>query len=93
MLSSTPMHKVRVSMQKVDGNIHVVVEDDGVGFEVTDIATIATETGGFGLFSVRERLEQMGGRLTVESRSNCGAKVTMIAPLKDNEKTKSERQK
>jgi signal transduction histidine kinase len=86
-------HKVRVSMQKVDGNIHIIVEDDGVGFDVTDIATIATETGGFGLFSVRERLEQLGGRLTVESRSNCGAKVTMIAPLKDNEKTKSERQK
>ena len=86
-------HKVRVSIEKVDSNIRIVVEDDGVGFNVTDIATIATETGGFGLFSIRERLEQAGGLLTIKSGLHCGTKVTMVAPLKDNEKAKNEGQK
>jgi PAS domain S-box-containing protein len=75
-------HKVKVSMLRADGNIHIIVEDDGIGFGATDVATISTETGGFGLFSIRERLEQVGGRLVIESGSNCGAKITMVAPLK-----------
>jgi len=75
-------HKVKVSMLRADGNIHIIVEDDGIGFGATDVATISTETGGFGLFSIRERLEQVGGRFVIESGSNCGAKITMVAPLK-----------
>jgi PAS domain S-box-containing protein len=82
--------KVRVSILKVDSNIHIIVEDNGVGFNVTDIATISTKTGGFGLFSIRERLEQLGGRLVIESKLNCGVRVTMIAPLRNTEKTRKE---
>jgi len=82
--------KVKVSILKVDSNIHIIVEDNGVGFNVTDIATISTETGGFGLFSIRERLEQLGGRLVIESKLNCGVRVTMIAPLRNTEKTRKE---
>jgi len=86
-------HKVKVSMLRANGNIHIIVEDDGVGFDARDVATISTETGGFGLFSIRERLEQVGGRLVIESGSNCGAKITMVAPLKKRKIIKNERQK
>jgi len=73
--------KVKVSIQRVDRNICITVEDDGVGFDFIGVASIATKTGGFGLFSVRERLEQLGGHLEVESKPRHGCKVTLTAPL------------
>lgn len=63
-------------------NIHVCVEDDGVGFEVGKIATLPTRAGGFGLFSIKEQLEYIGGNLQVESEVGHGTKVTIGCPAK-----------
>ena len=78
-------HKVKVSVRKVGGNVHVSVEDDGVGFDFAEVSSIASKTGGFGLFSIRERLEQLEGYLEVESKPGHGTRVTLIAPLKHEE--------
>jgi len=64
------------------GNIHVCVEDDGVGFEVSRIALLPTKTGGFGLFSIKEQLEYIGGNLQIESSVGHGTKVTIGCPPK-----------
>ncbi len=82
--------KVKVSSRKVGSEIHVSVEDDGTGFNVSEITSIATKTGGFGLFSIRERLEQLGGRLKIESEAGRGTKVTIIAPLKQGKNNSRE---
>ena len=74
--------KVKVSIRRVDSEINIGVEDNGVGFDLTEVASIATKTGGFGLFSIRERLEQLGGRLEIKSGPGRGCKVTVKAPLK-----------
>jgi len=76
-------HKVKVTVRKVGSNIYVSVADDGVGFDIAEVSSIATKTGGFGLFSIRERLERLGGHLEVESKRGHGTKVTITAPLKD----------
>ena len=75
-------HRVKVSIRKVDSDICVGVEDDGVGFNPAKMASMLTETGGFGLFSIRERLEQLGGHLEIESEPGHGTRVTVMAPLK-----------
>ena len=72
-------HKVKVVVRRLDKNIQVVVEDNGVGFEA---AEVTAGRGGFGLFSVKEQLEQIGGWLEIESKPGQGCKVTMTAPLK-----------
>jgi PAS domain S-box-containing protein len=74
--------KVKVAVRRIDNEIYVSVEDDGVGFNISEITSIATKTRGFGLFSIRERLEQLGGRLEIDSKPGCGTRVTVIAPLK-----------
>jgi len=76
-------NKVKVSVSKVGDRIHVTVEDDGWGFDPKEIAATGTTKGGFGLFSIRERLEQLGGHLEIKSAPGCGCKVTMVAPLKE----------
>jgi signal transduction histidine kinase len=53
-----------------------------VGFEVSEIASLPTRTGGFGLFSIKEQLEYIGGNLQIESRVGHGTKVTIGCPPK-----------
>ncbi|MBW7990653.1 MAG: hypothetical protein FVQ84_11650 [Planctomycetes bacterium] len=75
--------KVKVSVSKVDERICVIIEDDGVGFEP---AKIGSNTG-FGIFSIRERLEQLDGHLEIESEPGRGSRFTMTAPLKVEKST------
>jgi PAS domain S-box-containing protein len=63
-----------------DGNaIRIVIEDDGIGFEVSKFRSDVPRT--FGLFNVRERLEYLGGRVKIRSEPGAGTRVTLIAPL------------
>lgn len=87
-------HKVKVSVKKIDSRIQIVIEDDGIGFDVNELLTLPTRKGGFGLFSIKERLKQMTGEIKIESEHGKGTKVTVTAPLKmkqgaDNEENKN----
>lgn len=64
-----------------DGAVRIVVCDDGVGFDPAAVRAREGTTGGFGLFSVRERLDLLGGRLEVESAPSHGSRFTILAPL------------
>jgi signal transduction histidine kinase len=75
-------HKVKVAIRKVGKKIQVSVEDDGVGFDPAEAASSAAKRAEFGLFSIRQRLEQLGGHLRIDSEPGRGCKVTMAAPLK-----------
>jgi PAS domain S-box-containing protein len=75
-------HHVKVSVGKADRDISVSVEDDGVGFDPVEVTATAAKRAEFGLFSVRERLEQLGGHIELESKPGRGTKITMFAPLK-----------
>ena len=50
-------------------------QDDGDGFAVKD------RHDGFGLAGMRERVEQMGGRLKITSARGKGTKVAVVLPL------------
>ena len=60
--------------------IQVTVEDSGVGFDVASVESGELTSSGFGLFSIRERLSYLGGRLTMESAQGRGARFTLVAP-------------
>jgi len=61
--------------------LRVSVADDGVGFD-PERADRGRATGGFGLFSVRERLAFVGGSLDIASSPGKGTCVTLTAPLR-----------
>ena len=74
--------KVKVSIQKVDSRIRISVEDDGVGFDSVRAESLITKKEAFGLFSIQERLEHLGGNLQIESSPGCGCRITITSPLK-----------
>jgi PAS domain S-box-containing protein len=73
---------VKIIMRRVDNDIEIIVEDNGVGFDASRLnRTKFTQSPGFGLFSIRERLRQMGGKLEIDSGKGKGTKITFLAPL------------
>jgi signal transduction histidine kinase len=58
-------------------NLQVRVVDDGVGF---DPRVLRQGSGGHGLVSMRERAEQVGARLRVESRLGQGTRIIVDLP-------------
>jgi signal transduction histidine kinase/CheY-like chemotaxis protein len=62
-------------------HLRIVVSDRGAGFEPNGMWEDGEQTCGFGMFTIRERLELLGGRLEVRSAPGKGASFTLIAPL------------
>jgi signal transduction histidine kinase len=77
-------HNLEVSVRREGGNLKVEVGDDGVGFELPKADGRRSERGGFGLFSIRERLRLVGGRLDVQSAPGAGTHVSLSVPLADD---------
>ena len=73
-------HQVSVMLQRIDTSVQIIVEDDGVGLVDGKIPAKTTEAG-FGLFSIEERMKDIGGSLTLESLPGKGVRATLIAPL------------
>jgi PAS domain S-box-containing protein len=80
--------KVKVSIRRTDDSIEITVEDNGVGFNPAEAKTMAAKTAKFGLFSIRESVEQLGGRFEIESKPDAGCKATIAAPLKGKSRQK-----
>lgn len=70
--------RAAVSVMDKGENIRITVKDDGVGFHGK--VSFREDKGGFGLFSIRERLRHLGGQLIIESRPGRGTRVTMVSP-------------
>ena len=60
--------------------LFIEVQDSGRGFDPAAMEA-KSEKEHFGLFSVRERMQAMGGRLEVKSMPEQGTTVTMMLPL------------
>ncbi len=69
-----------VTIREIGDHIRVRVKDDGVGFDKSRLGNGMDREGGFGLFSIRERLEHFGGRLDIHTRPGKGTSVTIEAP-------------
>jgi PAS domain S-box-containing protein len=70
---------VMVALVRDNSDIQVTVEDNGKGF---DASVLSEKPKGLGLFSVRERLRHIGGKLEIESKRGKGTHITLTAPLK-----------
>ncbi len=68
--------------QAGEKGIKVLVTDKGAGFEPATLQAKEGRAGGFGLFSLRERIASLGGRMEVKSAPGRGSRFTLIMPLR-----------
>jgi PAS domain S-box-containing protein len=73
---------VQIEIKRACNNIQIILDDDGIGFDTSCLGrTKRVKNPGFGLFSISERLRQMGGKLDINSIKGEGTKITLLAPL------------
>ncbi len=58
--------------------VNLMIEDNGVGFDAPNLKP----TMGMGLYSIQKKVENLGGRVTIESITGKGTSVIIDIPLK-----------
>jgi signal transduction histidine kinase len=81
---------VKVRIRRINGSIEVTVKDNGIGFDPIEVRSMAAKRMEFGLLSIRESLEELGGRFEIESKPGAGCKAIMTVPLKGQPRKKEE---
>jgi signal transduction histidine kinase len=70
---------VSVLVERRGQQVVAIVEDDGVGFDSSNIET--PDVGGLGLAGIRERIALLGGSAEVESLPGSGTTIFVRIPL------------
>jgi PAS domain S-box-containing protein len=73
--------QVSVHIERAEDIITVIIEDDGVGFDPDAIAQKRGRGAGFGLFSIQERMSDLGGTFEIQSAPGRGSKAILSIPL------------
>ncbi len=81
ILHHSKAKNVNISLQRQGDEIVLQITDDGVGFEVSQITRIEESGRGAGLFSMKERTRQLGGRCHIDSHPGQGTRINVIVPL------------
>jgi PAS domain S-box-containing protein len=81
--------EVNIYINKNQGNIEIIVEDNGKGFDFDPSQFRNGKILTFGLFGIKERLSLLNGSVTIDSSHAYGTKVTLSAPLEPVEETDS----
>ena len=71
--------RVDVLLEARDGMVRLVIEDNGVGFELADREEIRDK--GIGIIGMHERAALVGGTLQIESQPGQGTSVYLQAPF------------
>lgn len=84
LLINTSKHsgvgEATVLLGRRDGELRIDVCDKGRGFDVCTQA-VGFKDDSFGLFSIRERMQALGGSLELESADGKGTRATLVLPL------------
>jgi signal transduction histidine kinase len=80
------INRAKLTMFEQNNQCLICVSDEGRGFDGAKVMKQMGIKGGFGLFSIRERLALFGGRLEIDSQQGAGVRATIIVP---NEPTSS----
>jgi signal transduction histidine kinase len=74
--------RVTVGLGQEEGRWRLDVTDDGSGFDAPDAFAAGT---GAGLMNMCDRLDAVGGSVTVTSRAGAGTIVTAVGPARDRD--------
>ena len=77
---------VIVNLEFMDKDLKLYVFDDGKGFNVESLKISNSDmNSGFGLFSMKERVELLGGKFEINSQIGKGTRISISIPLKPEE--------
>lgn len=78
-----------IIMSRLGDNVQIIVEDNGRGFDPSNINKSSIEEGGFGLYHIQERMDMLDGSIDIFSEPGEGTKIKLVVPLKDDNNSDS----
>jgi signal transduction histidine kinase len=73
--------QVRVEVRREPDGVHLVLRDDGVGFDVQAARDRASRGGSLGLLGMQERIASLGGNMEIDSAEGKGTEIRVHLPL------------
>lgn len=73
---------IKITLNYNDFDINLLIEDDGIGFEVSNQMEESCKTNSnFGLSIMNERIYLLSGQIQIESKKNKGTMINITVPL------------
>lgn len=73
---------VEIIIKKSRASLHLQVQDDGCGFDVTEASL--RDTKGLGLVGMKERVTSLGGEFHITSGTQKGTKISVKIPVRQS---------
>lgn len=74
--------QVNVALTELDDDLELLIEDDGVGFDLAAARDRAAHGDSLGLLGISERVALAGGQLTIKSSPEQGTAIRARLPLR-----------
>ncbi len=81
--------EVMFTIKKKERSVLLLIQDNGVGFDVSRYQQTASKVHGFGLSGLKERVHLLGGTIEFQSEIRSGTTVRIEFPIRLNEQNKS----
>lgn len=78
--------KVSVQLMETEHGMQIIVEDNGIGFDAGAAKSRNGKAGGFGLFSIQERMTDLEGDFEIDSAPKDGCRVVLTVPKRGDKK-------
>jgi signal transduction histidine kinase len=79
---------IDVLLQVREGQLSVIIEDNGCGFDADQIFSQEDDQSKLGLFGMKERAELVGGDLEIESTPGKGCTIYLNVPFQNQVRQK-----
>lgn len=76
--------QVHIRFTKYEYGLQIIIKDEGRGFDKSLLNDRSSINTGFGLFAVRERIQNLEGSFIINSTLGVGTEVKIFVPLKSN---------
>ncbi len=75
------VNRANVRLAQTDARLQIVIRDEGAGFDPEALKPSGGDAGGFGLFTIFERLKLVGGALEIDSAPGKGSTFRLHVPV------------
>ncbi|MDF0675338.1 MAG: PAS domain S-box protein [Nitrospira sp.] len=79
---------IDLALRRQDGEVMLIIQDDGVGFDVPSARRRAQGGESVGLLGMEERVRLAGGSLVISSAPGDGTRLELCFPLTEQEQAK-----
>lgn len=85
ILKHSKAHSASILLECANNKLRIHIVDDGIGFDTSSVKISLDTLHGFGLASMRERIELLDGEFEITSGKNIGTRLKILIPLINKE--------